>query len=132
MSILKKVIALTGALVIASTLCFSTANIKTDIIAAETDDLTDDWLHVEGTNIVDKNGNKVWITGANWFGFNCREMMLLDSYHSDIISDIKIVASKGINVVRMPIATDLLYAWSQGEYAGVHVERSASGAVAFG
>ncbi len=116
MSILKKVIALTGALVIASTLCFSTANIKTDIIAAETDDLTDDWLHVEGTNIVDKNGNKVWITGANWFGFNCREMMLLDSYHSDIIADIKMVASKGINVVRMPIATDLLYAWSKGEY----------------
>jgi len=24
----------------------------------------DDWLHVEGTNIVDKYGNKVWITGA--------------------------------------------------------------------
>ncbi|HOQ01889.1 MAG TPA: cellulase family glycosylhydrolase [Acetivibrio sp.] len=76
----------------------------------------DDWLHVEGTNIVDKYGNKVWITGANWFGFNCRERMLLDSYHSDIIADIEIVADKGINVVRMPIATDLLYAWSKGEY----------------
>jgi len=71
---------------------------------------------VEGTNIVDKYGNKVWITGANWFGFNCRERMLLDSYHSDIIADIELVADKGINVVRMPIATDLLYAWSQGIY----------------
>ncbi|NLL05360.1 MAG: cellulase family glycosylhydrolase [Clostridiaceae bacterium] len=88
-------------------------------ISAETSnvgDPDDDWLHVEGTNIVDKYGNKVWITGANWFGFNCREMMLLDSYHSDIVADIKIVADKGINVVRMPIATDLLYSWSKGVY----------------
>jgi len=76
----------------------------------------DDWLHVEGTHIVDKYGNKVWLTGANWFGFNCREMMLLDSYHSDIIADIQIVADKGINVVRIPIATDLLYSWSKGVY----------------
>jgi aryl-phospho-beta-D-glucosidase BglC (GH1 family) len=83
--------------------------------AAEAD-TNDDWLHVEGTNIVDKNGNKVWLTGANWFGFNCRERMLLDSYHSNIVADIEIVADKGINVVRLPIATDLLYAWSRGEY----------------
>jgi endoglucanase len=76
----------------------------------------DDWLHVEGVNIVDQYGNKVWLTGANWFGFNCRERMLLDSYHSNIVADIEIVADKGINVVRMPIATDLLYAWSKGEY----------------
>ncbi|HOV26844.1 MAG TPA: cellulase family glycosylhydrolase [Pseudobacteroides sp.] len=76
----------------------------------------DDWLHVEGTNIVDKDGKKVWLTGANWFGFNCREMMLLDSYHSNIVKDIEIVADKGINVVRLPIATELLYAWSKGQY----------------
>jgi len=87
--------------------------------SADDDDVAvqgDDWLHVEGTNIVDKNGKKVWITGANWFGFNCREMMLLDSYHSNIVKDIEIVADKGINVVRLPIATDLLYAWSKGQY----------------
>lgn len=76
----------------------------------------DDWLHVEGTNICDKYGNKVWLTGANWFGFNCRERMFLDSYSSNIVADIEMVANKGINVVRIPIATDLLYAWSQGEY----------------
>lgn len=84
--------------------------------AAAEADANDDWLHVEGTNIVDKYGNKVWLTGANWFGFNCRERMLLDSYHSNIVADIEIVADKGINVVRLPIATDLLYAWSKGEY----------------
>jgi endoglucanase len=76
----------------------------------------DDWLHVEGNKILDKDGNKVWITGANWFGFNCRERMLLDSYHSNIVADIEMVANKGINVVRMPISTELLYAWSKGNY----------------
>jgi aryl-phospho-beta-D-glucosidase BglC (GH1 family) len=81
-----------------------------------TADPNDDWLHVEGTNIVDKYGNKVWLTGANWFGFNCRERMFLDSYSCDIIACIETVADKGINVVRVPIATDLLYAWSKGEY----------------
>lgn len=90
-----------------------TANVSLAVYAVEDND---DWLHVEGNNIVDKDGNKVWITGANWFGFNCRERMFLDSYHSDIIADIEIVADKGINVVRMPISTELLYAWSQGQY----------------
>lgn len=76
----------------------------------------DDWLSVEGTNIVDKYGNKVWLTGANWFGFNCREMMFLDSYSSDIVADIEMVADKGINVVRIPISTELLHSWSKGIY----------------
>lgn len=88
-------------------------SLSTDVLTA---DPNDDWLHVEGTNIVDQYGNKVWITGANWFGFNCRERMFLDSYSSDIVACIDMVADKGINVVRIPIATDLLHAWSKGEY----------------
>ncbi|HOM01737.1 MAG TPA: cellulase family glycosylhydrolase [Acetivibrio sp.] len=114
---MKRFVVLSIALIMISTLLMvpgvkSSAEVSY-VDLAEPDD---DWLHVEGTNIVDKYGNKVWITGANWFGFNCRERMLLDSYHSDIIADIEMVADKGINVVRMPIATDLLYAWSQGIY----------------
>jgi hypothetical protein len=34
----------------------------------------------------------------------------------DIIADIKMVADKGINVVRVSIATDLLDSWSKGQY----------------
>ena len=83
------------------------------ILKADNDD---DWLHVQDGYIVDKYGNRVWLTGANWFGFNCRERMFLDSFHCDIIAAIELVADKGINVVRIPIATDLLYAWSQGIY----------------
>ena len=30
-----------------------------------------DWLHVnENNEIVDKDNKPVWLTGANWFGFN--------------------------------------------------------------
>ncbi len=96
----------------------NTENVIADSYSGDgiTADPNDDWLHVEGTNIVDKYGNKVWLTGANWFGFNCRERMFLDSYSSNIVACIEMVADKGINVVRIPVATDLLHAWSQGEY----------------
>lgn len=112
---MKKSIIFSILLVMLATL-LPMPGIQTYAETTDVGDPGDDWLHVEGTNIVDKYGNKVWLTGANWFGFNCREMMLLDSYHSDIVADIKIVADKGINVVRMPIATDLLYDWSKGTY----------------
>ncbi len=112
---MKKLIILSFAAITLIVLLL-TPSIQISAETSDTGDTNDDWLHVEGTNIVDKYGNKVWLTGANWFGFNCRERMLLDSYHSNIVADIDIVADKGINVVRMPIATDLLYAWSKGEY----------------
>ena len=37
------------------------------------DDNNDDWLHAVGSRLYDKDGNEVWLTGANWFGFNCSE-----------------------------------------------------------
>src|SRR5690554_7392393 len=99
-----------------SIICVSLLVIHSDPQPAAASGDGGNWFHVEGTNIVDKHGNKVWLTGANWFGFNCRERMFLDSYHSDVLAVMEMVADKGINVVRVPIATDLLYAWSKGEY----------------
>jgi hypothetical protein len=29
-----------------------------------------DWLSVKGNKIIDENGNEVWLTGLNWFGYN--------------------------------------------------------------
>ena len=38
---------------------------------AAPDEYHDDWLHVnENAEIVDMNGNPVWMTGCNWFGYN--------------------------------------------------------------
>jgi aryl-phospho-beta-D-glucosidase BglC (GH1 family) len=99
-----------------SIMCVSLLVIHSDPQPAAASNDGGNWFHVEGNNIVDKHGNKVWLTGANWFGFNCRERMFLDSYHSNVIAVMEMVADKGINVVRVPIATDLLYAWSRGEY----------------
>ena len=39
--------------------------------ATQPDSYHDDWLHVnDNAEIVDKDGNPVWITGCNWFGYN--------------------------------------------------------------
>ena len=43
---------------------------------AEEDTNNDDWLHAVGSRLYDKDGNEVWLTGANWFGFNCGENCL--------------------------------------------------------
>ena len=40
---------------------------------AEEDTNNDDWLHAVGSRLYDKDGNEVWLTGANWFGMNCTE-----------------------------------------------------------
>ena len=49
--------------------CFS----HVDMTANAVDTNNDDWLHVKGSRIYDMNDNEVWLTGANWFGFNCTE-----------------------------------------------------------
>ena len=38
---------------------------------AAADEHHDDWLHVnEDAQVVDMDGNPVWLTGVNWFGYN--------------------------------------------------------------
>ena len=76
---IKRIVAMSISMIMASSFVVKlNVQEKTDnsTVNAVDDDCNDDWLHVEGTNIVDKNGNKVWITGANWFGFNCRPLHL--------------------------------------------------------
>ena len=43
------------------------------LTAQAVDTNNDDWLHAVGSRLYDKDGNEVWLTGANWFGFNCGE-----------------------------------------------------------
>jgi hypothetical protein len=50
-------------------LCYN-ASFSSLVSVATVDSNNDDWLHVEGNKIVDMNGNEVWLTGCNWFGFN--------------------------------------------------------------
>ncbi|MFV0635044.1 cellulase family glycosylhydrolase [Demequina sp.] len=74
----------------------------------------DDWLSVEGNTIVDANGNVVWLTGANWFGFNTSERVFHGLWQVNLEETIASIAGRGINVLRVPISTELLLEWRAG------------------
>ena len=63
-------------------------------------DNNDDWLHARGNKCSDKYGNEVWLTGANWFGFNCSENVFHGAwYDRTILTDI---ADRGIGFSGFP------------------------------
>jgi len=107
----KRVVAFAAALMITAVCCLST-NSGVEVKAVDTNN--DDWLHCEGDKILDMYGNEVWLTGANWFGFNCSENCFHGAWY-DVKDIIESVADKGIGLVRIPISTELLYSWMIGK-----------------
>ncbi len=93
----------------------ASSNIDTPVSAATVDDTCDDWLHAEGSRLYDMNGNEVWLTGANWFGFNCGENCLHYLWSGDVDDMLESIADHGINLLRFPISTELLLSWMNGE-----------------
>lgn len=75
----------------------------------------DDWLSVDGNRLVTANGKPVWLTGANWFGFNTSERVLHGLWSVNLEETMNAMASRGINVLRVPISTELLLEWRAGE-----------------
>lgn len=79
---IKKLLISCAALFAVAASCMTSA--FTGITSsAETDDCNDDWLHASGSRLYDMNGNEVWLTGANWFGFNCSENVPHGLYAAD-------------------------------------------------
>ncbi|MFC4997305.1 cellulase family glycosylhydrolase [Dactylosporangium cerinum] len=76
-----------------------------------------DWLHTAGNKIVDSQGNEVWLTGTNWFGFNATERVFHGLWSGNITEITKSMADRGINIVRVPISTQLLLEWKAGQAA---------------
>lgn len=76
-----------------------------------------DWLHVQGNKIVDEAGTEVWLTGANWFGFNATERVFHGLWAVNLETVTKSMADHGINIVRVPISTQLLLEWKNGQAA---------------
>lgn len=111
MNKLRKFIA--GALVLAT---MTASGVATGMapVEATVDDNNDDWLHAVGSRLYDKDGNEVWLTGANWFGFNCTENCAHGLYSADVDKFLSNVADKGINVIRFPISSELLLSWMNG------------------
>ncbi len=83
-----------------------------------TSDRNDDWLHVEGNQIVDLWGNPVWLTGANWFGFNTTERVFHGLWSANMKDTLRSIAERGFNILRVPISTELLLEWKRGDAAG--------------
>ncbi len=112
MKVWKKLTAAVAAL----TICISsvTAGVMTNLNTAAVDDGNDDWLHAVGSRLYDKDGNEVWLTGANWFGFNCSENCAHGLYAADVDVFLSNVADKGINIIRFPISSELLVSWMEG------------------
>lgn len=80
------------------------------------DPTTDDWLFVEGNKIVDKDGNEVWLTGINWFGYNTGTNTFDGLWAGDMNTSIQEIANHGFNVIRVPFSAELILQWSIGEY----------------
>ncbi len=91
--------------------CFS----QTTMTANSVDTNNDDWLHAKGSRLYDMNGNEVWLTGANWFGFNCSENCPHYLWSADADDCLTEIADRGINIIRFPIATELIVSWMKGE-----------------
>jgi len=111
MKIGKKIVAFTAALTIA-TGCFISSNTGLKVQAVDTNN--DDWLHCRGNKIYDMYENEVWLTGANWFGFNCSENVFHGAWY-DVKKILTDIANRGINFLRVPISTELLYSWMKGK-----------------
>ena len=77
---------------------------------------TDDWLFTDGNRIVDADGNEVWLTGINWFGYNTGTNTFDGLWASDLNQSIQEIANHGFNVIRVPFSAELVLQWSRGEY----------------
>ncbi len=93
----------------------------------QTDAVTgDDWLHTKGGRIYDKYNHEVYLTGANWFGFNCSERVFHGLWSANMKTTVESMADHGINLVRVPISTELLFEWKSGKNVKVNVNTYAN------
>lgn len=75
----------------------------------------DDWLHVEGDKIVDVDGNEVWLTGCNWFGYNVGSQVFDGVWSQNMHDMLRQIADHGFNLLRVPVSTELLLQWKNGD-----------------
>ncbi len=107
----KRIVSMLMALAMVSTMMLSNHGLTA---SAAVDTNNDDWLHCVGDKIYDVNGREVWLTGANWFGFNCSENVFHGAWY-DVKNILTSVADRGIGFLRVPISTELLYSWMIGK-----------------
>lgn len=112
MKIFKRIISSASALALCSVMCFSA--IQPAVVSA-TDDTGDDWLHVEGNKVCDAQGNEVWMTGCNWFGYNVGSQVFDGVWSQNMHEMLNQIADHGFNLLRVPMSTELLLQWKNNE-----------------
>lgn len=85
-----------------------------------------DWLHVDKNKIVDANGKAVWMTGVNWFGFNCTERVFHGLWSAHFPTLMKSMADHGVNTIRVPISVELILEWKAGVFKAPNVNTYAN------
>lgn len=87
-----------------------------NIAVAAADDCHDDWLHVnDKAQIVDKDGNEVWLTGVNWFGYNVGSQVFDGAWSANVHDCLDLIADHGFNLLRVPMSTEILLQWKAGK-----------------
>lgn len=84
----------------------------------------DDWLTTDGAKIVDMNGNQVWLTGLNWFGYNTGTNLFDGLWNAQLESSIVAIADHGFNLMRIPMSAELLLEWKSGSYPTANYNHS--------
>ena len=76
----------------------------------------DDWLTTKGSKIVDMNGDQVWLTGCNWFGYNTGTNLFDGVWNCNLKETLASIADHGFNLLRVPMSSELILQWKKGEY----------------
>ena len=105
-----------SAVLSSSLIINSVSGISSINASAAPDTYHDDWLHVnENAEIVDMNGNPVWLTGCNWFGFNVGSQVFDGVWSQNMHSMLTQNADNGLNLLRVPMSTEILLQWKNGD-----------------
>ncbi|MCR4645837.1 MAG: cellulase family glycosylhydrolase [Oscillospiraceae bacterium] len=109
--ILKRLaaVALSGAMLFGMTTA-----VAPEKVAAAPDEYHDDWLHVENGKVVDMDGNEVWMTGVNWFGYNVGSQIFDGAWSANVHDCLKLISDHGFNLLRVPMSTEILLQWKSG------------------
>ena len=86
------------------------------VTQAAPDEYHDDWLHVnENAEIVDMDGNPVWMTGCNWFGYNVGSQVFDGVWSRNMHECLNEIADHGFNLLRVPMSTQIILQWKNNE-----------------
>ena len=83
-----------------------------------------DWLYTKGNKIIDKNGQEVWLTGLNWFGYNTGTNAFDGLWNANLDACIKSIADHGFNLIRIPISAELINNWAAGTYPIANINQA--------